>query len=268
MSPAKSIGHCLTSFFSFKGRASRSEFNWFNLFELLLFIAALAGLMAGSALMMLAFLALAVLCIIPVFAVTSRRAHDLGYPTKKAFVGPACVILLLCVQSFAPEILATQWVYKGIEIPDWAMQAFLVGGSLFILGYTIYFYVKLIFIRGKAGDNAYGPNPVEEERRITASKGGAFQGAAPASAGMAATAGAVAASAAGGQPDQAASAGAAASGGDSGHGGFSKAVEKISKDIKENLEKEDSEGHDAASEGDSKNGGQGRPDVRPRRRLK
>lgn len=81
----QSIRSCLTKYFTFSGRASRSEFWWWQLFLLLSMVvpmiaAVVLAVMAPTLMDVVSaivFIAQAT-CYIPCLAVISRRLHDIG----------------------------------------------------------------------------------------------------------------------------------------------------------------------------------------------
>ncbi len=81
----QSISSCLTKYFRFSGRASRSEFWWWQLFLLLTMVVpmfATVVLMPTAPDLMEALSAIIFIvqatCYIPCLAVISRRLHDIG----------------------------------------------------------------------------------------------------------------------------------------------------------------------------------------------
>lgn len=71
MNFGQAISKCLSNYARFSGRASRSEFWWFTLFQILV---SFVGAMLGDTLAALVGLAI----LLPAFAVSSRRLHDIG----------------------------------------------------------------------------------------------------------------------------------------------------------------------------------------------
>ena len=122
----KAVTTCLGKFFTFAGRAPRSEYWYFYLFFLICIIAAVVidgmlntiildenGEFAGGMLMVLTILAL----FIPQLAVTVRRLHDLDR--------------------------SGWWWWLGL-VP-------LVGGIILLVWFCM---------RGTEGNNRFGPNPL------------------------------------------------------------------------------------------------------------
>lgn len=125
MGPVKAVKTCISKSFTWKGRASRSEFWWFFAFYNGLAIFLVISIIASSSELdgeteagpLMTALILVVLGLIPAsLAVLSRRIHDKGLTTW---------LMLLCI------------------IPI---------GQIILLIFTI--------LPGDVGDNSYGPDPL------------------------------------------------------------------------------------------------------------
>lgn len=125
MGPVKAVKTCISKSFTWKGRASRSEFWWFSTFYNCMLVFLIVSVIATSSTLggeteagpLMIVLILAVLGLIPSsLAVMSRRLHDKGLTTW---------LMLLC---FIP-----------------------IGQIVLLI---------LAILPGDAGDNAHGPDPL------------------------------------------------------------------------------------------------------------
>ncbi len=150
-----------TKYFTFSGRASRSEFWGFILFNLALgYLAQLADLsiLRLSDLDYLTFgikSSVAIILLLPRTAVSVRRFHDTG-------ITGILPILLEALIS-APGLLATislilpdEWKFYNV-FPMSAMNFGYVG--LIALPLAIY-YLYRVAKKGDIGPNKYGPDPL------------------------------------------------------------------------------------------------------------
>ena len=149
----QSIKTCFRKYANFKGRAMRSEFWWFHLFIMLTLLALvfsggfLAGLQgsAGGDELSPVFLVAELAFALPLFAVTSRRLHDIGLSGW---------LQLPTVLAYLEDL---SHVIKGFN------EIALVG---VITNAAVLYWVVLLLIlikdsQGKT--NKYGPNPKSPE---------------------------------------------------------------------------------------------------------
>jgi uncharacterized membrane protein YhaH (DUF805 family) len=134
-------------FTSLEGRISRKPF-WLGSLAIL-FGSAIVQLIvlnfAGEILSLLVGLAL----LYPSFAVAVKRAHDRNRPTWVIALFYA-VILAIVVAPLAG------WDYGGGE----PSVGFLAAGSVFLIA-AIALTIDLGFLRGTAGKNQFGPDPLQ-----------------------------------------------------------------------------------------------------------
>ena len=138
MTFVESIKTCLAKkFFSFQGRASRSEYWWFTLFNFV------AGLILNFIPVVGNILSFVLL--FPAWAVAVRRCHDLNktgwlilLPSTLLILG---IIILVCGMAGSEGLL-------------WSGSILLILGSIAGLALTIYFIFP-----GTQGPNKYGDGP-------------------------------------------------------------------------------------------------------------
>ncbi len=133
-------------YFDFIGRSPRAEYWWFML-ACMIVIVALAAIAGGFPfpLANIALVGFVVLAIIPFYSVTVRRLHDFGWsgawvlvPVILGGILPA-IVTRIRPTAFAPELVD---LYK-------------------IIVYLPFFL--LLVRRGTAGENRFGPDPLEPD---------------------------------------------------------------------------------------------------------
>jgi len=134
-------------FTSFNGRLNRKPY-WIA--AILLMVAGIA-LQALVALMMgpLAGLAVGIVFLYPSFALTVKRAHDRNRPAW------------LVGAFFGLMILITLLTPPDIENTNGAPSPLFLGAAIVWLAMSLFFLVDLGFLRGTAGPNRYGPDPLD-----------------------------------------------------------------------------------------------------------
>jgi len=148
----------LNKYADFKGRARRREFWWFQFVNLLigfgvqLFFAILVQVYEPiSGLVGLAFGLCIIFIILPSWAVTVRRMHDVGKPGWYAIVPLAVILLPLPLYLLLHRVFGKDIGLSQILIPV------LLWTILFwaVVGYDLVLLVR----NSQPGENRYGPNP-------------------------------------------------------------------------------------------------------------
>ena len=168
MNPIESVVTCIKKYFTFKGRARRSEFWWFALLLFILNILATSlGLISPTISLVLSICI--ILLYIPQLAVLTRRLHDANHS------GWWVVMLILCalgyVGSYAyllgPDIDAITNTADMMAVSEKLVDsiksspgiaALMIGCSF---GTFIIFIITLVFSLqdSKWDTNKYGPSP-------------------------------------------------------------------------------------------------------------
>ncbi|MFK7943634.1 MAG: DUF805 domain-containing protein [Paracoccaceae bacterium] len=164
MTFAQSVKTCLRKYFTFSGRASRSEYWWFTLFCLLggliasaleALINGLSGTPDGPTLLSLAF---NIATFIPGIAVGFRRMHDTGRSGLYLFYPAIAIIgLMTFIGLFSPSDSLTP---ETFTFPEGIV------GTITMLAVIIVLLSPFIVIwwltrPSQPGQNRYGPNPHE-----------------------------------------------------------------------------------------------------------
>jgi len=178
MTPISSVKSCLTNYFQFSGRASRSEYWWFFLATSVAVYGTMAiGFDGLSTLLWLA-------TIIPLLAVSWRRLHDSDLAGPWLFIPAA--MLLVSAYGFLFSLLFTMMpamgnAFEGMEMSDdttlgelreaMSDQTFATSFELEITAGNIAFIalgvagIALdIYLKSRPSDpdtNRFGPNPSE-----------------------------------------------------------------------------------------------------------
>ncbi len=137
---------CLKKYFSFKGRASRAEYWTF------FFIAGLIGLSANFLSPFMSILGLAL--ILPLYAVTARRLHDLNMSSLLVNLY-FFTILFIIVVAISAAILNYYHIDLSFFNSFRSIFFVLAGFVISILGLIIFIILPLI--PGNKESNKYGP---------------------------------------------------------------------------------------------------------------
>lgn len=164
----EAIKSVFNKYATFSGRARRSEYWYFQLFVFLVSIPLVAGILMYNNLLWVAivlFIALLAL-LIPTWAVTVRRFHDIGQS------GWWLIVMEIPIITF---LTSTYYSYVTLEnhsqgmcecmIDDYRQLfdiLFLVSSISFILSIiaSTWRFIWLV-LDSKPGENNYGPNPKE-----------------------------------------------------------------------------------------------------------
>lgn len=164
MTFAESVKTCLRKYFTFSGRAARSEYWWFSLFCAIggLVFGAMEGLINavtgtenGPTLLSGAF---SLATFIPSISVGFRRMHDTGRSGLYLFYPVIAVIgLVIFIRLFGSA---------GGLTPDTFIVPDGIAGTIIIVAAVIVLVSPLIVIwwltrPSQTGQNQYGPNPHE-----------------------------------------------------------------------------------------------------------
>ncbi len=160
----QSIITCLRKYFTFSGRASRSEYWWFFLFCLLggfvagfteSFINGITGAQDGPTLLSGAF---NIATFIPSIAVGFRRMHDTGRSGLYLFYPLIAIIgFITFIGLFGPDELGASGEFI---MPDGIVGAIMVIAGI-IIALSPLFVLWWLTRPSQPGQNQYGPNPYE-----------------------------------------------------------------------------------------------------------
>ena len=154
----EAIKVCFSKYFTFSGRARRSEYWWFYLFTILLAI--VAGIFDGilglgtEDLGVLGGIATLV-TIVPTLSAQVRRLHDTGrsgWWVGAAFIAAIIFVILIIGIAGVSGLGGTSDAFSG------AMGIFFL---IFIFAFLIYGIAMLVFMcqDSHPGDNKYGSSP-------------------------------------------------------------------------------------------------------------
>lgn len=160
MTFTESVKTCFRKYFTFSGRASRSEYWWFTLFATALglvasgletAINAITGTPDGP-LILSSTASLATL--FPSLAVTWRRLHDIGrsglwYPGLLIGIPLGCGLLLAGIGML---------LFLGLDFNVGSSLQFI---TLAIIGICVIILLFWLCKKSQPGPNKYGPNPHE-----------------------------------------------------------------------------------------------------------
>lgn len=134
---------CLTKkYYSFKGRASRSEFWWFCLFTLLINIAvAIVGVMAPALASIISAMQ-ALWLLLPTVSVSTRRLHD------RDFSG---------WWQALPVALMLPGLVGVAADADWLFILVAFAAVIASIGLMVVYALK-----GTSGPNRFGPDPLDD----------------------------------------------------------------------------------------------------------
>jgi len=152
----EAIKTCFSKYFTFSGRARRSEYWWFYLFTILLGIAAgiIDALVGGVSEDIGIFGIIASLVtLIPSLAAQVRRLHDTG--RSGWWIGGA-IIAIIVFGILIGAVGAT-----GVGSSSDVSGTFAIMIVIFAIAFFIYAIVMLVFLcqDSQDGNNKYGPNP-------------------------------------------------------------------------------------------------------------
>lgn len=168
------VATCMRNYFTFSGRATRSEFWWFYLFSL--FGSILPGLIGLEPLGSLVWFA----TIIPFLAVTWRRMHDCGSGGALILLPFAVQVVSIYVYLFAqlgrmmPGLMSIDMspdmtlgelqeqqlaVLLEAQLDGLTFEAVLPAALVFAIGFI--WMVYLLARPSQEDENQYGPNPTE-----------------------------------------------------------------------------------------------------------
>ena len=161
----QSIITCLRKYFTFSGRASRSEYWWFFLFNILggLFFSALEGFINGitgtpdgPTLLSGAF-NLAI--FIPGLAVGFRRMHDTGRSGVYLFYPMIAIVGLLTFIGFVGGVEALE-AGNPLAMMEGAL-GIIIGIAIIVVALSPFIVLFWLTRPSEPGQNQYGPNPTE-----------------------------------------------------------------------------------------------------------
>jgi uncharacterized membrane protein YhaH (DUF805 family) len=136
-------------FTSFEGRINRRPF-WIALLVFLLvsFVVQFAAIMiAGQTVGLIVSL----LLLYPGYALNVKRMHDRNRPDGILMAFYALLVVIILMQLAGLDRAGTE-----------PTTLFLVVGAIFLIG-AIWLTIELGFLRGTAGPNDYGPDPLERQ---------------------------------------------------------------------------------------------------------
>ena len=154
MTFSTSVSTCFKKYFTFSGRAARSEYWWFQIFAVLGSIVSIVvdgvifGAGYGDTGVLGTIFSLAI--IIPTFSVTCRRLHDINR-TGWWQIGWVLVILSLGYLAIFALIMTT----PSFGVGDSMVLIFVV-----LVGMGVLWPLYWLASSGTKGDNKYGPNPL------------------------------------------------------------------------------------------------------------
>ena len=112
---------------------------------------------------LLSLLSLAIF-FVPYYSLTVKRLHDRSRPTMLfwAFIGPSILSALLMMMGVSGSMGTVEMF--GQQAPAFRPNA--VGGAVGFLGLAVGLWalVELGFLKGDAGANDYGPDPLAQSR--------------------------------------------------------------------------------------------------------
>ena len=156
---------CFRKYFTFSGRASRSEYWWFTLFCILGaaifgaiegFINGITRTENGPTLMSGAF---NLATFIPSFSVGFRRMHDTGRSGLYLFYP---LLAILGLATFVGLTGGFEAVQNGtVEDLFTGTYGFIVGLSVFVIAISPFIVLFWLIRPSQPGPNQYGPNPYE-----------------------------------------------------------------------------------------------------------
>ncbi|MBL4616372.1 MAG: DUF805 domain-containing protein [Robiginitomaculum sp.] len=174
MNFGESISTCFRKYFTFYGRASRSEYWWFMLFTVLagivlpiidmsVFEIIEARVFAWTVADILPFSTIFnIVVFVPTIAVTARRLHDTSRSGWWQLIWLAPMLLLTVLEQLllAPELLIPVWV---LMLGEWSVLLTAAGvfTSLAFLGLFVLLIVWLA-TRGNEWPNKFGDDPLGE----------------------------------------------------------------------------------------------------------
>jgi len=152
---------CLRKYFTFSGRARRSEYWWFYLFTIIvgMFAAIIDGAIVGwensdegpvGAISSLALL-------IPSLSAGWRRLHDTGRSGWWIGGGILGIIVFVFI-IFGMSFSSTEFDVGGSFLTNGLSGIFMI---IFLIGILVYAITMLVFFcqDSHSGDNQYGPSP-------------------------------------------------------------------------------------------------------------
>ncbi len=160
------MGSLLKFYFGFEGRATRYDFN--VRYALVMLVGSILALcmdwyVFGEAILdknaPLVFSNLwNLLFLVPTFAVTCRRLHDLDYSGWwQLFVFAMPVIFIIALISFFGVAISSNIIAAGL----WILIVMMAIVMLYVV-----FYVVLSCKRGTVGENRFGKDPLEKNNDV------------------------------------------------------------------------------------------------------
>jgi uncharacterized membrane protein YhaH (DUF805 family) len=134
-------------FTSLEGRINRKPF-WLALLVLLLVSFVLQFTVMAVANQTVALI-VSLLLLYPNYALSIKRFHDRNRPDWMLVVFYALLVVIILMQLAGLDRVGTE-----------PTTMFLVVGGVFLIG-AIWLTIELGFLRGTAGPNDYGPDPLE-----------------------------------------------------------------------------------------------------------
>ncbi|MQG20817.1 MAG: DUF805 domain-containing protein [SAR202 cluster bacterium] len=154
--PVDAVKRAFLNYFTFSGRARRSEYWWFQGF------AAVNGLIGIIPIIgQLASFVISLAIIIPTISLTSRRLHDIG----KTGWWQLPFFILVAITSTAAWTPVFLWGFAPESLPSWGLGVALISmvTMIAILALWIIWMVR----KGDLGPNRYGPDPRQAGRQET-----------------------------------------------------------------------------------------------------
>ncbi len=123
-------------------------------------VMAFTGLSNSSFGVGLSSLVILAVAFVPYRSLTLKRLHDRDRPETLfwVFIGPSILLSLLTMLGLAGSV-GTQIVF-GQEVEGFQYNALGNAVNLVSIGVGIWSLVELGFLRGRAGENAHGPDPL------------------------------------------------------------------------------------------------------------
>ena len=155
MKPIEAFKSVLSNYATFSGRACRSEY-WYFVAISDAFITCGTKLLGSIPGIRLMFAIISLILVVPTWAVTIRRLHDVG---KSGWL-----LVIRIILSFI--VLGLIIAYLAVEISNVSSTGILsialknaTRVSLIVLFVYYLYFLFLTFQDSQPGDNKYGPNP-------------------------------------------------------------------------------------------------------------
>ncbi len=141
----EAIKTCFNKFFTFHGRARRSEFWWWCLFVTIMNLIFIHQKVLSEIVYVILFF--------PSLSVAVRRLKDIGR-------SPAIIILVCVLNIFAFIVMTLGLAWGVIDLNTFSALVMFIGIGILFIAFIVHLYILILFVRdSQKGANIFGESP-------------------------------------------------------------------------------------------------------------